>query len=426
MSCWQSDDDESIEENCVRPFSAFHKNYHQGDDFQALRTNGSYGSMIQNAPKLNVQDVQLWSQSFLTYAKGNNDLDDIVLGKEEYPNLADGETDRRLNERRSCFLRRKQAAHLMIKSAVERGTDTTTSRIFVSLVVDEKYRDRPASLWKALMTQLNVSASTDKTVAVVQWMESSNRDQKLSLDDYAVSHAAKFHRVNAAKATIEDINGILFLYGLDSSYTPVIERFMQRDKFTADEVFKQAKTHDAMQKAIKTSGFATETARSATETEEKVDDTALYSTSGKRTSSYSRRGKGGGGNYSKRGKGRGNGYDRQRGPSMRSFKGKYYGRNIQMVLPSGKEMLPANGVTSLDMLSERALRRRGTRNQRKHSRRIKIRIRIRKTVLILRRKLILQRNMNSTLRNGMRKMMITQMTISMIIVIVLFYHHLIH
>ena len=123
MSCWQSDDDESIEENCVRPFSAFHKNYHQGDDFQALRTNGSYGSMIQNAPKLNVQDVQLWSQSFLTYAKGNNDLDDIVLGKEEYPNLADGETDRCLNERRSCFLRRKQAAHLMIKSAVERGTE---------------------------------------------------------------------------------------------------------------------------------------------------------------------------------------------------------------------------------------------------------------------------------------------------------------
>jgi hypothetical protein len=81
-----------------------------------------------------------------------------------------------------------------------------------------------------------------------------------------------------------------------------------------------------MQRAIKTSGFATETARSATETEEKVDDTALYSTSGKRTSSYSRRGKGGGGNYSKRGRyqGRGNGYDRKRGPSMRRFKGKYY------------------------------------------------------------------------------------------------------
>ena len=93
---------------------------------KVLRSNGSYGSMIQNAPKLNVQDVQLWSQTFLTYAKGYNDLDDIIRGNEEYPTLADGESDSRLQVRRTCFLRRKQAAHLMIKSAVERGTDTTT------------------------------------------------------------------------------------------------------------------------------------------------------------------------------------------------------------------------------------------------------------------------------------------------------------
>ena len=39
----------------------------------------------------------------------------------------------------------------------------------------------------------------------------------------------KFHRVNASNATLADINGILFLYGLDSSYAPVIERFMPRD-----------------------------------------------------------------------------------------------------------------------------------------------------------------------------------------------------
>ena len=129
---WQSDDDESIAENHVREFSAFHKNYHQGDDFQALRSNGYYGSMIQNAPKLNVQDVQLWSQTFLTYAKGYNDLDDIIRGNEEYPTLADGESDSRLQVRRTCFLRRKQAAHLMIKSAVERGTDTTTAYLYKS------------------------------------------------------------------------------------------------------------------------------------------------------------------------------------------------------------------------------------------------------------------------------------------------------
>ena len=254
-------------------FSRANKNYMKGDNFGGLRETGNLAKTFLSAPIYNAKDPTMWRVNFLSYSKSYFEINHILEGIEKFPQRAPGESKRTYKARCSYWTQRSKVAHQMISSAVIRAAasdQSTTSRVYVQLV-ESIAEDQAKLLWDELRLLNDEHGKAEKTLAVINWAKNDNRDSKKELDEYSTKQTELLQRVEQLGTTLKDVNAILFMNGLPSTYHKVIQSFMDKPSFTQDEVYRQAKIYDHTKSSMKSVGLATDTARTAETADDNED-----------------------------------------------------------------------------------------------------------------------------------------------------------
>ena len=266
-------------------FDETHPDYIQGADFVELQSSGKFMDLCDKVPPLQPKNYSQWAFTFLAYTSNLFDLHRVILGQEQFPQKAENFKNR--EARRKTYRNRLDVAYKLLRSAIIKGVQSTDPQfgLFTHLLNDTPI-NRPAKLWSELRKLLHVQGESEKTLAVLKWIDSTNRTdrgakEELSLEEFTAQHSSKFQSIKATGVRLEDIDSILYLRALPSRFQEVITTFMQQPKsFTRDDVFRAARINEAARLSLKSGGFAYEEARHAID-DKPGDEDALYA-NGKR------------------------------------------------------------------------------------------------------------------------------------------------
>jgi hypothetical protein len=268
-----SDSEVSAEQGFTSLFSLSNRNYEDKDDPRIWKNEGDrYTRMIQNAPVLDKKGHQLWNRRFLSYLQ-THDLHRIALDEEQYPQRVSQSSNpiKSIADRRAIYRQRKEAVLMILRHAILNGltAEDPTYPLFLNIADMTNIKH----MWTELNSFLDVKGSAEVLVSILEWIQCNLlNDKTKNLDTYKSENSTKYRRVKDAKVSLDQLNAVLFLKGLPPRYNQVIQTFMQRESFTVDEVYRQAKLYDVSQESLQSNGFATyESARNATEISEEED-----------------------------------------------------------------------------------------------------------------------------------------------------------
>ena len=210
--------------------------------------------------------------------KSFNNLDRLLNGIEKRPVLGILETAGNLQKRDTCYLQRVRLAVDFIQSTVSKHMTKTNDESYYQAI---ELLDHPYLIQQKMDEILLPKGCVETATSVIAWVSSDNRSKQLSYDKHYVEHNARFKKNESV--TMSALNGIIYLNSLSPDYGTIIQEFLSKPNFTAEEVYKKIQAHELISNKAKTSSNFS-SAFIAAET----DGSALYS-SGSSTGSLTKK-----------------------------------------------------------------------------------------------------------------------------------------